>query len=218
MTQRIFTILSEILLEKKAIIIKVAVLLLLLVGIAVVVWQVIESKKFQGLTEKELILYKGKPSGVFELGQTAKLGSLEITAYDVKEGSYAKSKPSEKVTVLVSPPVFLRIGKLAIDYLTTIITLLILILAIILAILWAWREIKKKREKIQKETLEAERALFQAFKALKEEVEEQVAKLDGKPDLSGREKKIAEELKKALEISEKFIGKEIKDIEKEISK
>jgi len=43
-----------------------------------------------------------------------------------------------------------------------------------------------------------------------------VAKLDGKPDLNEREKKICDELKEALRISEEFIVKEIKDIEKEI--
>ena len=130
--------------------------------------------------------------------------------------SGAKSRPSEKVTVLVSPPVFIRIGKLAIDYLTTIITLLVLILVIVLGIIWGWRKIKERRRKLRKEVTEAEKALYQAFKALKEEVEEQVAKLDGKPGLSEREKKICDDLKEALRISEKFIGKEIKDIEKEL--
>jgi len=132
------------------------------------------------------------------------------------DASGAKSKLSEKVTILVSSPIFIRIGKLAIDYLTTIITLLVLILVIILMILWIWREIRKKRKKIQKETIEAEKVLIQAFKVLKEETEKQVAKLDGKPNLSDREKKICDELKEALEISEKFIGKEIKDIEREL--
>ena len=132
--------------------------------------------------------------------------------------SGAKSRPSEKVTVLVSPPVFIRIGKLAIDYLTTIMTLLILIFAIIFGVFWAWRKIREKKIKMKKEISEAEKALYQAFKALKEETEEQVAKLDGRPGLNEREKQICDDLKKALEISEKFIGKEIKDIEKEMKK
>ena len=71
---------------------------------------------------------------------------------------------------------------------------------------------------MRKEVTEAEKALYRAFKALKEETKEQVSKLDGKSNLSAREKKIYNELKKALEISKKFIGKEIKDIEKEIEK
>jgi len=130
----------------------------------------------------------------------------------------AKSMPSEKVTVLVSPPVFIRIGKLVIDYLTTIITLLVLILIIFFGIFWIWLAIKRRKRKLEKEVTEAEKALRQAFKALKKKVEEQVAKLDGEPGLSEREKKICDDLKEALKISKKFIGKEIEDIERELKK
>ncbi len=126
----------------------------------------------------------------------------------------ARSEPSEKVTILVSPPVFIRIGKLAIDYLSTIITLLVLIFVIILGVIWGWQKIKEKRKKLRKEISEAEKTLYGAFKALREETKEQIAKLDGEPGLSEREKKICDDLKKALKISEKFIGEEIKDIEK----
>jgi len=128
----------------------------------------------------------------------------------------AKSRPSEKVRISVSPPAFIKIGKLAIDYLTTIITLLILILVIVLGVAWSWQRIIERKKRLRKEVTEAEKALYRAFKALKKEVEEQVAKLDNKPDLNAREKKICDELKEALKISEGFIGKEIKDIKKEL--
>jgi hypothetical protein len=60
------------------------------------------------------------------------------------------------------------------------------------------------------------RAVFGAFKALREEVGEQIECLDGKPGLREDEKKIRDKLKEALDVSEKFIGKEIEDIEKEL--
>jgi len=146
--------------------------------------------------------------------------SLEEGIYKIwveaTDSSGAISKPSEKVIVQVSPPVFIRIGKLAIDYLTTIITLLVLILAMVVGIVWTWQKIIKRKKRLRKETTEAERVLYQAFEALKNEAEEQIAKLDGKPDLNDREKKICDDLKKALKISEKIISKEIKDIEKEL--
>jgi hypothetical protein len=132
------------------------------------------------------------------------------------DSSGARSKPSEKVTIQVTSPVFIRIGELAIDYLTTIITLLILIGIIVIGILWILEKVRRTRKKLKKEISESERALEQAFKSLKEEIKEQIERLDGKPGLNKREEKICEDLKKALEISEKFIGKEIKDIEKEL--
>ena len=130
----------------------------------------------------------------------------------------ATSRPSEKITIQVSPPVFIKIGNLAIDYLTTIITLLVLILTIVLGLIWTWRKFIKREKRLKREVTEAEKALYYAFKALKEETKEQIAKLDGKPGLSEREKKICNELKKALKVSEKFIGKEIKDIEELLEK
>lgn len=125
----------------------------------------------------------------------------------------AKSRPSEKITVLVSPPVFIRIGEVAIDYLTTIVTLLILIISLILGVIWGLLKIKEKKMQIAREVHEADRAVRKAFEALKAETEVQIATLDGNPSLSKREKEINDELKKALEISEKIINKEIKDIE-----
>jgi hypothetical protein len=128
----------------------------------------------------------------------------------------AKSELSEKITIQVNPPAFIRIGSLVIDYLTTIVTLLILISVIVFGIIWSWQKIKQRRKRLRKEIAEADKALYQAFKALREETKEQIAKLDGEPGLNEREKKICDDLKKALKISEKFIGKEIKDIEKEL--
>ena len=142
-------------------------------------------------------------------------GMYEVWAEAI-DSSGAKNRSLEKVTILVIPPAFIRIGKLAIDYLMTIITLLVLILILVLGVIWSWQKIKEKRKKMRKEISEAEKALYQAFKALKQETEEQVAKLDGKSGLNEREKKICDDLKEALKISEKFIGKEIKDIEKEL--
>ena len=130
------------------------------------------------------------------------------------DASGSKSRPSEEISVLVSPPVFIRIGKLAIDYLTTIMTLLILMLAIIFGVFWAWLIIVEKRRRLKKEISGAGKALHKAFETLIRETEKQVEKLDGKPGLSEREKEVCNNLKKALKISEEFIDKKIKDIEK----
>jgi len=137
---------------------------------------------------------------------------------EVIDARGARSKPTEKTTIVVEQPAILKIGTRAVTFLAIIIPLIALIIVLLALIWYGWHKFSSFRKKIRKETKEAEQSLHQAFKALKEETEEQVAKLDGKPDLSDREKKICDELKKALKISEKFIGKEIKDIEKEIKK
>jgi len=130
----------------------------------------------------------------------------------------ARSKPTEKTTIVVEQPTILKIGTQAVTILTIVVPLVALIILLLALIWYSWHKFSSFRKKIRKETKEAEQTLHQTFNALKEETEERIAELDGKPDLSEREKKVCNSLKKALKISEKFIGKEIEDIEKEIKK
>jgi hypothetical protein len=156
--------------------------------------------------------------GKFTFVVDEKLASGVYTVWaEVTDARGAKSNPSEKISILVGPPAFLKVGSFAVGFLVVIIPLVALIFVLLFIIWYGWHKLSSFRKKIRKETKEAEESLHQAFKALKEEIEEQVAELDGKPDLSEREKKICNNLKKALKISEKFIGKEIEDIEREIN-
>ncbi len=134
----------------------------------------------------------------------------------VKDKRGAVSLPSTKITTSVSLPTFLKIGRMVIDYLTIMVTLTSLILLLILATLYAWYRISLWRKRLRKETEEAEESVTEAFRTLNEKIEKQVAMLDENPDLSEREREIRDNLKDALEASEKIISKEIKDIEKEL--
>ena len=111
---------------------------------------------------------------------------------------------------------FLKIGKIAIDYLTIMITLIILLVGAGVVIFYSWYRISTWRKRIKGETKEVSESLAKAFKTLKEEVEEQIEYLDGKPGLNEDERRVRNRLKKALNIFEEFIGKEIKDVEKEL--
>jgi len=128
----------------------------------------------------------------------------------------AESNPTEFVRVIVSLPIFLRIGSVVIDYLNVIITLLALVILMVLAWIYGWKKVRDLKKAIKKETKEAEIALYRGFNILREEMTKQVAKLDGKPGLSKKENALNEELKEALNKAEKTIGKEIKDIKKEL--
>ena len=93
--------------------------------------------------------------------------------------------------------------------------ILLLVAIIILGI----RKIKSSRKRIRKEVYEAENILEKAFSALYEDISEQLEKLDkvkSKRDLTKEEKEIRRKFRKNLKIAEKYIKKEIEDIEKEI--
>lgn len=128
----------------------------------------------------------------------------------------ALSEATKKYSLKVGLPPFLQFGKIILDYLTTMITLIVLIVGALVVIFYAWYRIAVWRRRIRKETKEVSQSVNSAFRALREEVEEQVAMLDKKPGLTKKEKEIRDKLQEALDVSEKFIGKEIKDVEREL--
>ncbi len=72
------------------------------------------------------------------------------------------------------------------------------------------------KKRVSKKTKEVSQSVSGAFRALRDEVEEQIVMLDKKPGLTKGEKETRDKLQEALDISEKFIAKEIKDVEKEL--
>ena len=128
----------------------------------------------------------------------------------------AKSNPTEKITLAATLPTLLKFGTIAIGYLTVMATLIVLIVVAVGIIFYTWYRISLWRKRVRAETKEVAQAVLAAFKALREEVEEQIEYLDGKPGVTKSEKEVRDKLKEALDVSEQFIGKELKDVEKEL--
>lgn len=131
----------------------------------------------------------------------------------------AKSDMSEKITISVAPPAFVRIGSLAIGYLVIIIILLFSMGVIIFGFLYLWQRLKTQKFRVKKETKEAEKVLHKIFKALREDIKEQLdilEKAQTNRELTKEEEKIRKTLKENLIIAEKFIKKEIRDIIKQL--
>lgn len=152
---------------------------------------------------------------VFVYDRSLEKGTYQIWA-QITDSRGAKSELTDKITIAAVLPTVLKVGEIAIDYLTVVITLVSLIIALILVILFGWRRISLWRRRVRKETREVERALRSGFNTLRKEVEKQIIMLDGKRTLSKREERIRDELKEALEAAEEAIHKEIKDIKEEL--
>ncbi len=169
--------------------------------------------------EKEPMMEKTKAdlTGKFVFSYDKPFAKGDYVVWAQSEDELGALSPStQKYSLEVGLPPFLKFGKIAVDYLTTMITLIVLIVGILVIIFYSWYRISLWRKRVRRETSEAEEKLHTAFLALREEIEEQVAKLDGQPGLSQRESEICEDLKGALKVSEEFIRKEIKDVEKEL--
>ena len=187
----------------------------------------IEGKALPGVTVR-IYLQKGGEEPILEKVKTDSEGNF-VLSYDkmLPKGDYlvwaqaedekgALSNSTKKYSLEAGLPPLLKFGKIAIDYLTVIITLVILIIGALVVIFYGWYRISLWRKKVRTETKEVSQAVNGAFWALREEVQGQIEYLDGKPGLTKAESKVRDKLKEALDISEEFVCREIKDIEKEL--
>jgi hypothetical protein len=149
----------------------------------------------------------------FTRTESLRAGIYQVFAETI-DSSGVRSRPSEMIIIRVNHLVFVKIGNLSITYFSVFIIFLFLITILILLISFAWINKVRKRKRLIKMTTEAEKTLYKTFKNLKEDIEKEIAKLDGHPDLSKREAEIFDNLKKYLKFSEKIIIKKIKDIQK----
>jgi len=131
-----------------------------------------------------------------------------------KDKTGGESEISEKITIRVTPHPLLKIGQLAISYLTTLLTLVALVAFLILIILFTRFKIRQWRERLRGEAREAAKSLIDGFRVMESEIKEEISRLDKKPGLSKEEEKIYQRLREILEKTRKTIGKEIEDIEK----
>ncbi|MDO8560830.1 MAG: hypothetical protein Q7R91_01280 [bacterium] len=163
---------------------------------------------------------KSDKDGRFTFVAEDRLSSGIYTAWaEVVDERGARSEPSEKVTIAVERPAFLRIGSWAVGFLSVVIPLIALVLLLVYLAWHWWHKFATMRKRVRKEIREAEHALHKAFDLLKEAIREQIKMLEKtrtKRQLTEEEEKIIKQLRKDLDDAEKFVRKEIEDIEKEV--
>lgn len=178
------------------------------------VWLQRENEEARSATVKS----DGKGKFIFTADEKLKDGIYKLWAEAIDERG-AKSEPSEKVTIAVERPALLRIGSWAVGFLAVVVPLVALVLLLVYLTWHWWHKFATMRKRVKKEIREAEYTLHKAFDLSKEEIREQIKMLEKtktKRQLTEEEEKIINRLKKDLDDTEKFVRKEIEDIEKEV--
>lgn len=129
-----------------------------------------------------------------------------------KNNNEIESNPSEKVSFLVTPPIFAVIGDFVINYFTVFVSLLFLIVLIVILIIFLIWFAKKK---LRRETVEIEEVLHANLEAYKKSLDQEFTALDKKQSLTAKKEaaKTKLKLKKELDSVEQKILKEVKDVE-----
>ncbi|OGF20509.1 hypothetical protein A2316_01645 [Candidatus Falkowbacteria bacterium RIFOXYB2_FULL_38_15] len=165
----------------------------------------------QGKDVKNYIIDSDKSGNfIFTAKETATAGNYEFWAEAVNSVG-AKSKPTDKVSFVVGQQ---KIGDQ--DFLTlAVVAIIILLLAIITFVLNKFFSLRKK---IRREAREATYALYRTIDLLKEDIQEQAKLLEkrrSKIKFTEEEKNIRK-IKRDINNIAEIVGKEIKNIEKEV--
>lgn len=145
---------------------------------------------------------------------------ISVKVFD-KAGNFAVKDEEFSVKPIIIPEAkkelkFLKIGSILISYLSLVILLAGLILFLMFILWYIWQKFFGFKKRVLKEALEAERALHHAIVLLKADIAKQVKFLERTKltrKLTKEEDGVLEQLKKDLDDFERFVGKEIKDIE-----
>lgn len=131
----------------------------------------------------------------------------------------AKSNPSEKITVTITQKALFRIGSLVVGYAPLAIALSALVVLLSVSFLYIWYKLRMLKNKVRAEVGAVEKNIHTAFDELRESTRKQVSTLERvrlKRELTKEETKILSQLKNQLNAAEKFINKEVGQIEKEL--
>jgi hypothetical protein len=145
----------------------------------------------------------------FQHNELAK-GNYYVSAKVTDDRGAQSSESAKKALLVQSPSILSAYGLWIISFLVLLIIFLILLL------IYNSRQHKTRKDRVIRETQELEKRLNEIFAALKEEVNELMELADKKAGYSESEKRVRDKINEALDISQEFISKEVKDVEKEI--
>ncbi len=167
--------------------------------------------------EEEIIITDSVKSdsggGWFYINEEKLENNIYIAWAEAVNDKGMKSGSSNKISFLVTPPVFARLGSWVINYFTVLVSLLFMIILIILLILYLAGKIRKK---LKKETGEVEQVLHKNFNNLKKNIDKEFTdlnKLAGKSNYNKERVEVKQRIKRNIDGAEKKIVKEIKDVE-----
>lgn len=164
---------------------------------------------------------KGNSAGNFSLIWPKKIpeGTYTFTAQATNERQ-AKSLETIVFSLTSLPSAALKIDGVTVNYATFGIIVTLALTGLLFICWYLWHRFILFRKKLIIEIKEAETSLHKAFDLLRDDIEAEMRSLEKastKRELTREEESILKKFKKNLNDAEKFVSKEIKDIEDEVS-
>jgi hypothetical protein len=161
---------------------------------------------------------KSDGNGVFTFISDERLKDGLYKAWvEVLDSKGAKSRPTDKMVVLIQPPYIVRLGTWVINFLSVMVPLIALLLILIFVIWYGFRRFQRFRGGVKKESREAEDTLHRAFGVLRNHLRTQIDTLENirkSRELTAAEEETYRTFKNDLDKAEAEVNKEIEDIER----
>lgn len=164
--------------------------------------------------EPEMVSVKSDNGGNWFLVAAKKYANGRYTVWaEAINPNGLKSKQSAKISFLVTPPIFARIGSFVLNYFTVIASLLFIIVLIVMILIWIFEFVRKR---LKKETLEIEDVLGKNIEELKVVVGNEIEALGKltKVEFIREKEQVKSKLNEQINQTGRNILKEVKDVEK----
>jgi len=138
---------------------------------------------------------------------------------DVSDERGVRSGPSDTIIFVVKEAEFLRIGTFALDVFSIFVPLLVLLILSVFIIWYSWHKFINLKREVRKDIRKVDARLHKVFDLLKEDIMDEIKLVEHaktKRELTKEEKRLIKRLREDLEDAEKFIKKELKEIEEDV--
>ncbi len=143
---------------------------------------------------------------------------VTVKAYDLA-GNFREASAS----IVTLAPVAIDLASDPVGYAASEpASVLVAVMALLTLLMFSYMVYERQRyagglAELRVETDEVQMEMLKVFSALREEIYDQINAIDRKPRLSKKEKEAIEGLNKALDVSERLLQKEVKDVRKIIA-
>ena len=176
---------------------------------------VITQSKVDGGTKETTVMSNDEGVFIFIPDSTFDIGVYDLTAVATDEYG-AQSDPSDTIRIVVEVPGYIKIGSFMISILSILVPVLALFILLIFGLWYLWHKLLVWRNRVAKETIEAENALVQEFDEITKNLHGNTLKLkkSRKGKLTKAEEELITQIQKDITQARKRVSKEIEDIEK----
>jgi hypothetical protein len=166
------------------------------------------------------VIARANAQGTFEIAIDKRLKNGAYSFYaEAEDERGAKSKPTDIYTIRIQPSTIIRIGSLALSFMTIFVPLLGFIFFLVFLIWFLLHRLRRMKKVVRKELVHVEAVVHKSFVDLKKQMKDAAGFLErvkNKRDLSEEEDRLLKQLRSYIDSAEESIDKEVEHLKEDL--